>query len=386
VSETRWRAFQEAQAIDGRLLRVIAKLAPRGPRAAIAGRAPRVTPKTRAKVSVVIPCYNYGHFLREAVESALAQRGVEVEIIIVDDRSTDDSREVATMLADRHPEVQLVVNTENSGHVRSFNAGWMASSGEYAVKLDADDLLTADSLSRAVALFEAHPSVGLVYGHPRHFESAVAPAGRVSDVHWTVWGGREWLGERCRLGVSAITNPEMVLRSSLLRASGAMNPTVAYAPDMEISLRMAALADVGYVGGADQALHREHAGSMSETDGSGTLVDLEARRAAFSSALQELTNNVESVRFHRRADRALAEDALRFAAAAADRGRDRGEYMRLLEFARGVHPDSVDWPVYRRLASRSRVAGIDLLRSIGRKAARRARQETYFSRWMVSGV
>jgi glycosyltransferase involved in cell wall biosynthesis len=339
-------------------------------------------PIGRATVSVVIPCYNYAHYLPDAVRSALAQNGVDVEIIVVDDRSTDDSRQVAELLADAHPEVRVIANQENLGHVRSFNVGWEASTGDFAVKLDADDLLAPDALTRAVALFEAHPSVGMVYGHPRHFAADRPPAARVETVRWVVWRGEDWLMERCRLGVSAITNPEMVLRSALLRESGPMDPSVTYAPDMEIALRLAAISDIGYVGGADQALHREHAGSMSETDGAGVLVDIQARRTAFDRALRA---HADSERFRSRARRALARDALRLASAAADRTRDAMAGRDLVGFASDVCPESREWRSYRRLEAPSPIV-VRSLSAVGRKARRRIRSEAYFARWMASGV
>jgi glycosyltransferase involved in cell wall biosynthesis len=379
---SRWHKYEESRALDGRLLRLFAQLAPRGPRAAVAEPAPRVVPRRRTKVSVVIPCYNYGRYLRVAVESVLAQPGVDIEIIIVDDCSTDDSRDVAERLVVAHPEVRLVVNTQNSGHVRSFNTGWAASSGEFVVKLDADDLLAPGALSRATALFEEHPSVGLVYGHPQHFSSAVPPIARLHEVQWMVWAGREWLEERCRLGVSAITNPEMVLRSSILRELGPMNPEVPYAPDMEISLRAATVSDVGYIRGADQALHREHSASMSETDGSGALLDLRARATAFRTALRE-SRAQGSSSLEQTARRALAEDAVRFATAAADRGRARGEIDDLLAFARTVCPACAAWRSVRRL-EHDRADG--RLARTGRRISRKLRHEVYFARWLATGI
>ncbi|MDR7110838.1 GT2 family glycosyltransferase [Microbacterium trichothecenolyticum] len=382
MAENRWRSFEEDQAVGGWTLRLIARLAPRPPRASWKGPAARPGPAMRATVSVVIPCYNYARYLPDAVHSALAQQGVDVEVIVVDDRSTDDSRRVADRLAACHPEVRVISNQENLGHVRSFNVGWEASIGEFTVKLDADDLLAPDALGRAVALFEAHPSVGLVYGHPRHFASDHPPAARVDALRWVVWRGEDWLMERCRLGVSAITNPEMVLRSSLLRQSGPMDPSVAYAPDMEIALRLATISDIGYIEGADQALHREHADSMSETDGAGLLVDLQARRAAFERALGVRRDSAE---FRDRARAALARDALRLASAAADRTCDGAPREDLVEFAIDVCPESRGWRSYRRLGAAS-PAVVRRLSVIGRRAGRRIRSEAYFARWMVSGV
>jgi hypothetical protein len=332
--------------------------------------------------SVVIPCYNYGRFLPEAVESALAQPGVDVEVIVVDDCSVDDSRVVAERLAALHPEVRLLRNRHNCGHVRSFNAGWKASAGDLVVKLDADDLLAPGALSRAAALFEAYPSVGLVYGHPRHFASVVPPVSRLYVVQWTTWAGRDWLAERCRLGVSAITNPEMVLRSSILTELGPMDPEVAYAPDMEISLRVASVSDVGYVGGADQALHREHPASMSETEGAGALIDLRARAAAFERALAH-PSALDDGSLEEAARRALAEDALRFAASALDRGGSSAYVDALLSFAQEVWSTSEERHSFRRLPTLQ--AGTAPSR-FGRRLARKLRHEAYFARWMATGV
>ncbi|MGZ4476136.1 MAG: glycosyltransferase family 2 protein, partial [Nocardioides sp.] len=120
--------------------------------------------RTRPRVSVVVPCYNYGRYLPDAVGSALDQSGLDVDVLIVDDCSTDDSAAVALRLADADPRVRLLRHETNRGHIQTYNDGLAAVTGDYVVLLSADDLLTPDSLTRAVALMEAHPRVGLVYG------------------------------------------------------------------------------------------------------------------------------------------------------------------------------------------------------------------------------
>ncbi|MCR2764201.1 glycosyltransferase family 2 protein [Microbacterium sp. zg.B48] len=379
-----WEDYAETHALSGRALRVLARATPAQPRPLLRVRAPRLTPRERPLVSVVIPCYNYAGYLPDAVGSAVAQQAVDVEVIIVDDVSTDDSVHVARRLAATHPNVRVLVRPENGGHVRAFNAGCEVASGDYVVKLDADDLLAAGALARATALFEAHPRVGLVYGHPRHFAGAHPPATRLHEVGWTIWSGRDWLAERCRLGVSAITNPEMVLRSAVLAEVGPMNPALPYAPDMEIAMRVAAVSDVGWVGGADQALHREHDASMSANDGSGTLVDLVARAGAFASVFERVGARIpQAASLRDRARRALAEDALRFASAAVDRGHPRAEYAALLDFAADVWPPSSEWARFRRIQRGARAARPAAL---ARRAARRIRQRLYYARWVVSGA
>ena len=119
---------------------------------------------SRPSVSVVIPCYNYGRYLPAAVSSVLQDEGVQVDILIVDDASTDGSAEVAQSLAATYPEVDVLVHEQNRGHIATYNDGLVRARGDYVVLLSADDQLTPGSLSRATALLEAHPEVAWVYG------------------------------------------------------------------------------------------------------------------------------------------------------------------------------------------------------------------------------
>ena len=73
--------------------------------------------RSKPTVSVVIPCYNYGRYLPQAVASALDQERVEVEVIVVDDASTDGSADVAHGLAQDDPRIQVIVHAVNRGHI-----------------------------------------------------------------------------------------------------------------------------------------------------------------------------------------------------------------------------------------------------------------------------
>ena len=119
---------------------------------------------TRPRVSVVVPCYRYGAYLPACVASATSQPGVEVDVLIVDDASPDDSADVARSLAAADPRVRVLVNEQNMRHIATYNEGLSLVDGEYVVLLSADDLLAPGSLARAVALMEANPSVGMTYG------------------------------------------------------------------------------------------------------------------------------------------------------------------------------------------------------------------------------
>lgn len=92
-------------------------------------------------VSVVITNYNYGRFVEDAVASVFAQTYPNVECIIVDDASTDDSRSIIDALAQREPRLKLSPHETNRGQTMAFRTGLLASRGEYIVFLDADDYL-----------------------------------------------------------------------------------------------------------------------------------------------------------------------------------------------------------------------------------------------------
>ena len=123
------------------------------------------------RVSVVIPCFNYGRYLAEAVESVLAQSLRDFEVIIVDDGSTDDSRTVAQTLIEAHPNVpiRLIAQPNCGSPGRTRNVGIAAAHGEYIVCLDADDRLHPEYLARCVAALEAHDDAAIAYGDLQMF-------------------------------------------------------------------------------------------------------------------------------------------------------------------------------------------------------------------------
>ena len=136
-------------------------------------------------MSVVIPCYNYGHYLEGAVnERARTNLDVEVEVIVIDDASPDGSGEVAVALARTDPRIRLLRHAQNKGHIATYNEGLAMVESDYVVLLSADDLLVPGSLAAPPPLMEAHPSVGFVYGHPLEFSDEPPPP-RTERSGWT---------------------------------------------------------------------------------------------------------------------------------------------------------------------------------------------------------
>jgi glycosyltransferase involved in cell wall biosynthesis len=353
---------------------------------------PALDPARRPSVSVVVSCFNYGHFLAASVGSALAQPGVELDVIVVDDCSTDDSAALADALAVADQRVRVLRRDRNGGPAVAFNTGLDSATGQYLVRLDADDLLAPGSLRRAVALAEAFPFVGLVYGHPVHFTGSEPPHSRADTVRgWSVWPGVEWLAERCRRGVNCITSPEAMVRTDVARRIGGLNPRLQHTHDMEWWLRLAAVSDVGRVDGPDQAFHRDHAASRSVTVCAGALLDLQERKLAFDAVFAGPGSRLAMGRdLHAMAGRALAAEALDRACRAYERGRaDTDPVDELVAFAFKADPAAERRPQWRALQRRRR-AGVSAARVRPRflptTVLRRAREEIAHRRWERTGV
>ena len=120
------------------------------------------------RVSVVLPFFDSSRFMRECVDSVLAQTYADWELILVDDGSSDESSAIAREYVERIPErVRCIEHSghENRGISASRNLGVRHARGEYIAELDADDVWLPDKLARLVPELEAHPEVGMVYGN-----------------------------------------------------------------------------------------------------------------------------------------------------------------------------------------------------------------------------
>jgi glycosyltransferase involved in cell wall biosynthesis len=114
---------------------------------------------SRPTFSIVVPCYNYGPFLTQAIESVLVQARDDVEVIVVDDASTDDSAAIAKSFG---PPVRVIELSVNSGPGAAWGVGIGASRGSLLCKLDADDWQLPGFLDRVAREFDRDERVGLV--------------------------------------------------------------------------------------------------------------------------------------------------------------------------------------------------------------------------------
>jgi hypothetical protein len=379
------------------------------------------TVPTLPTVSVIVPCFNYGHLLEGCLASVLSQEGVAVRVLVIDDRSTDDSAEVARRLAARDERVEFRSHHENMGLIATANEGLQWAPGEYVVLLSADDLLVPGSLRRATEVMAEHPHVGMVYG-----KTLLAPEGRplpTATGRWRttkVWSGARWIRIRCRSTYNCISSPEVVVRNSVQRAVGGYDPACHHTSDLNMWLRIAALADIAYIRGVPQAVYRVHCDSMLRSRASDIL-DLRERRVAFESFLAapcpaqvERADGLPSTRWESRrlwsggvwpgrvrsgelpiarlrtvVTRTLARQALWRASRLVDRGAPDAEVRELRAFALDVYPAAPRLREWRGLALRQWIGAGRSLRFppfIATGAAHRLRSHAIRMRWRLRGI
>ncbi|MHB1702463.1 MAG: glycosyltransferase, partial [Acidobacteriaceae bacterium] len=115
--------------------------------------------KEKPLVSIVIPAYNHGHYLEEAIQSVLSQDYQHIELIVINDGSSDNTAEIL----ERYRGSFYVETQPNAGQARTLNKGWTMSRGEILAYLSADDFLLPRAVSTAVDYLHTHPDVVLTY-------------------------------------------------------------------------------------------------------------------------------------------------------------------------------------------------------------------------------
>ena len=305
-----------------------------------------------SSVDVIVPCYRYGHYLKECVDSVLAQDEVQVRVLILDDASPDNTAEVGQQLA-QDPRVMFSRHVANKGHIATYNEGIEWASSDYLLLLSADDYLLPGALGRAAELMDAHPTVGFTFGGALELRDGgttrevrtLPNLMRQAEQH--ILTGREFI-ERSGSG-SIVPTATAVIRTELQKRVGGYRPELPHAGDMEMWLRLASHASVGVIG-ALQAVYRRHSANMSLGYMERSwLPDLQQRRAALECFVQSCNPSLQGAqRLHRRMLWSLARVAVGRASAALRAG-DRDGSDELLRFAVGVCPEvrsSLSWMKY----------------------------------------
>lgn len=359
----------------------------------------RVAPqplRSRPRVTVVIPCYNYGRFLAPCLASVLDSDGLDVDAIIVDDASPDGSAAIAREIAARDPRVRVIEHRTNQRHIATYNEGLAAAEGEYVMLLSADDLVAPGALTRSAALLQAHPEVGLVYGFSRRFTDTPPPA-RTTVRSWTVWDGPEWVGKVCRTVSNPIYTPEVLMRTSVMRELVGYDARLPHSADFLLWLRAGTRAGIGRVNGVDQAFYRIHGANMHVEQYAGMVLDIRQRRQALEILFAEDGHLLPDASVLREQSlRALAREALVLACRPYEHGLPAEELRRqadqldhLAELATEIWPESRESKLsrsYRRHVARVREGKSPVVTAPANAFRDRVVVHLGWRRWRRSGV
>jgi glycosyltransferase involved in cell wall biosynthesis len=184
-------------------------------------------------ISVIITAYNVAPFIREAVDSALAQTCRNIEVIVIDDGSLDGSAE---RLADLSDTRLRVVRESHRGSAAARNAGLRLASGALVAFLDADDRWAPENLERQRAFLSAHPELDMTFSH----SLVIDEGGRSLGFKCSSCAGTLSLAELLR--ANEIGNGSCVLaRREALDQAGWFNPALIGCIDIDVWMRIASL-------------------------------------------------------------------------------------------------------------------------------------------------
>jgi len=182
-------------------------------------------------VTVICLCYNHARFVREAIESVLVQSYPSVQLIVVDDASTDGSVDAINKIISGQ-QAEFISLEENIGNCRAFNKGLTLAKGEFVIDLAADDVLMADRIEKQVALFQSlPPEYGVAFSDAEYIDEH----GAVLKYHFDYLLKKGLLhnipqGEVYADVVSKyfIPSPTMMMRRSVLEMLGGYDDSLAY--------------------------------------------------------------------------------------------------------------------------------------------------------------
>ena len=212
------------------------------------------------KVSVIVTCYNYGHYLAGCLDSILAQTFEDFEVIVVDDGSTDDTPHQIQLYLTRKDRIRYI-RTTNEGQASAKNTGIRNACGEFVAFLDADDLWHSEKLKKQLVLFE-DKSIGVVFSRMEFINEE----GRtiVSQEPSGYLRPRSSQVTDHLLFDNFVPFSSSMVRRELLENYGGFDETLAMGIDWDLWLRLSLHCQFAYV---DEPLLRYrvgHAGQMSK--------------------------------------------------------------------------------------------------------------------------
>jgi glycosyltransferase involved in cell wall biosynthesis len=199
---------------------------------------------TEPKISIIIPCYNYSHFLPECLENLKSQSHTNWECLIIDNASTDNSKDVIHSFAALDNRIKYLYQPIK-GPSAARNIGIKEAKGEYIQFLDADDLLQVNKFKNGISIFNNNPDAAIVYSDMRYFAHGnknelfyAMQLNKIQDRPWMsyVEGGKNDIMPSILTGnIMVISSP--LIKKNVLDEIGYFDETLSFHEDWEYWLR-----------------------------------------------------------------------------------------------------------------------------------------------------
>ena len=236
------------------------------------------------KVSVIVPNYNHAPYLHQRIDSILAQTYQDFELILLDDSSTDNSRDILLSYKENSKITQIVFNEQNSGSTfKQWNKGIELAKGKYIWIAESDDWAEPEFLTTLVHLLDTQPKAGLAYCNCTIYENekqigdfAAYKTHKFHSDRWTkayCIDGKEEIVQALIWDCTINNTSAVLLRKSVLATIFPLDLSFRYSGDWYCFLRIAALSDIVYT---PQMLsnYREHTSNISKKAGYDYLIEL----------------------------------------------------------------------------------------------------------------
>jgi glycosyltransferase involved in cell wall biosynthesis len=200
------------------------------------------------RVSIVMPVYNGARFIAEALASVQREPGIEAEIIVVDDGSTDETTRVVSSISERDQRIRLL-QCEHRGVSPTRNVGVTAATGEYVTFLDSDDVCPPGRIARQAKKLASRPDAAAVIGETLLFEE-------LAENFQPAPGTRH-------LQILTVTLHSALFRRDVFDELGLFDETLAFSEDFDFFLRLAEAEAPLVIETEIASLYRRHPASMT---------------------------------------------------------------------------------------------------------------------------
>ncbi|MFT5296789.1 MAG: glycosyltransferase involved in cell wall biosynthesis [Colwellia sp.] len=226
------------------------------------------------EISVVIPAYNAGRYIEECINSVLAQKCSDLEVIVVDDCSTDNTRKIVSQF-DANIVKYICLDKNFGGPSKPRNVGVKAAIGQYIVMLDADDVLTGNSIQQRIEILKADQEIACVFSDGKRFDETngdhsgtflsqhsyfIALFEKYNQSIWVKFTSKDAF--RTLAKGDFILPSGLIVRKSVYDKIGLYDESVTNSQDLDMSLRIAKTYPIAYLD-ITSFKQRVHASSIS---------------------------------------------------------------------------------------------------------------------------